>query len=66
MGEIYIITFGKSVQYVFPYLLGALAPVAEWSEMRQSQEYPACLDGGEDLRSQVDWDYQKIPRIHVL
>ena len=63
VGEIYIITFGKSVQHVFPYLLGALAPVAGLTDMTHSQEYAACLDGGEDPWSQVDRDYQEIPRI---
>jgi len=31
--------------------------------MTHSQEYAACLVGGEDHRSQIDRDYQEIPRI---
>ena len=61
VGEIYIITFGKSVQHVFPYLLGAITPVAGITEMTQCQEYAACLDGGENPWSQVDRDYHEIP-----
>ena len=56
VGEIDVITFGESVQHVFPYLLGALAPVVGLTEMTHSQEYAAFFDGGEDPRDQVDRD----------
>ena len=60
VGKIDIITFSESVQYVFPYLLGALAPMAGTADMTHRQEYAAFLDGGEDPRSQVDRDHQKL------